>query len=67
MLTISFLLFFEKAELFQNAPGMLFFPIFDQVMCWKCLSYSNHWIPAYQGNDGRGVDENLWFRLGRAG
>nr|VFK70924.1 MAG: hypothetical protein BECKUNK1418H_GA0071006_104310 [Candidatus Kentron sp. UNK] len=24
-----------------------------------------HWIPAYQGNDGRVVDENLWFRLCR--
>nr|VFK67791.1 MAG: hypothetical protein BECKUNK1418G_GA0071005_11661 [Candidatus Kentron sp. UNK]VFK73122.1 MAG: hypothetical protein BECKUNK1418H_GA0071006_11651 [Candidatus Kentron sp. UNK] len=22
-----------------------------------------NWIPAYQGNDGRVVDENLWFRL----
>nr|VFK14878.1 MAG: hypothetical protein BECKLPF1236B_GA0070989_10696 [Candidatus Kentron sp. LPFa] len=24
----------------------------------------SYWIPAYQGNDGRVVDENLWFPLG---
>nr|VFK18660.1 MAG: hypothetical protein BECKLPF1236B_GA0070989_11478 [Candidatus Kentron sp. LPFa] len=24
-------------------------------------------LAAYQGNDGRVVDENLWFRLGRVG
>nr|VFK06059.1 MAG: hypothetical protein BECKLPF1236A_GA0070988_1000115 [Candidatus Kentron sp. LPFa]VFK22683.1 MAG: hypothetical protein BECKLPF1236C_GA0070990_1000136 [Candidatus Kentron sp. LPFa] len=51
---------------------------FDQMGCsysviWKIFDktikkYQGnicHWIPAYQGNDGRVVDENLWFRLCR--
>ena len=38
--------------------------IFDKTIK-KYQGNISYWIPAYQGNDGRVVDENLWFRLGR--
>ena len=38
-----------------------------QAPIWIFFRYLNidYWIPAYQGNDGRVVSENPWFRLRR--
>nr|VFK68992.1 MAG: hypothetical protein BECKUNK1418G_GA0071005_12972 [Candidatus Kentron sp. UNK]VFK73803.1 MAG: hypothetical protein BECKUNK1418H_GA0071006_12972 [Candidatus Kentron sp. UNK] len=37
--------------------GLLFHSNSKEVLCY--------WIPAYQGNDGRVVNGNPWFRLRR--